>query len=85
MRPKNRKQRKNANNEAENKEPTVTDDPVVKEPIHFNIFSCGNNRLNKLDATCERAFMTTPRDKYNTEFFRTITDCNDPNGAIFLQ
>ena len=43
----------------------------------FNIFKCGNNILNKLDATCERACMATLRDKYYTEFFRTITDCND--------
>ena len=27
--------------------------------------------------------MATPRDKYYTELFRTITDFNDPNGAPF--
>ena len=65
----------------------VTDDPVakdpifVKEPIYFNIFECRKNILNKLDATCERVCMATPRDKYSTESLRTITDCNDRNCA----
>ena len=27
--------------------------------------------------------MATPRDKYYTELLRTITDCNDLNGALF--
>ena len=27
--------------------------------------------------------MATPRDKYYTEFYRTITDCNYRNGAPF--
>ena len=37
--------------------------------------------MNKLDATYKRAYMATPRDKYYTELYRTITDCNDCNGA----
>ena len=68
-------------NEAENEEPMVTDDPVVKNSSYFDIFECGRNILNKLDAMCERACMITPRDKYYTEMFRTITDCNYRNGA----
>ena len=60
------------------------DDPiVVKEPIYFNIFECGKNILNRLDAMCKRACMATPRDKYHTELYRTITYCNDCNGAPF--
>ena len=44
---------KYANNEADHEEHTVTDDSVVKETSFFNIFKCGNNPLNKLDAMCE--------------------------------
>ena len=39
--------------------------------------------LNKLDATFKQAFMETPRDKYYTEFFRTIIYCNNHIGASF--
>ena len=46
---------KDAKNEEDNEEPTVTDNPVVKEPGYFNIFACGNNLLNKIDATYEQA------------------------------
>ena len=74
---------KDANNEASNEEPKVTNDPFIKEPSYFNIFGCGKNILNKLDATCKRVCMATPWDKYDTEFFSTITDCNDRNGAPF--
>ena len=53
---------KNAINETENDEPLVTDNPVIKEPIYFKLFECGKDILNRLDATCERAFMTTSRE-----------------------
>ena len=66
MRPQKRKQVKYANNQAYNEEPTVMDDPVFKEPSCFNIFECGNNFLNKLDAMCEQLCMENPRDKYYT-------------------
>ena len=59
------------------------DDPVVKETRYFKIFECGKNLLNKLYAMCERVCMETPRDKYYTELFRTITDCNNRNDAPF--
>ena len=59
----------------------VRDDPVVKDPSYFNILECGKNILNKIHATCKRACMATPRYKYYTKLFRTITDCNDRNGA----
>ena len=54
---------KYANNEAEYEEPTVTDDPVVKETRYFNIFECTRNILNNIEATCEQACMATPIDK----------------------
>ena len=44
----------------------VTYDPFVKEPVYFNIFKCGKNIMNNVDATCEQACMATPRDKYYT-------------------
>ena len=43
---------KDANNEAEREEPSVTDNPVVKEPSYFNIFECGKNLLNNIYTTC---------------------------------
>ena len=46
---------KDAKNEAEHEETLVTDNPVVKETICFNIFECGRNILNKIDATSKRA------------------------------
>ena len=64
MHPKSFKQRKYANNKVDNEEPTVTDDPVLKETSYFEIFECGKNILNKIDTTCERACMVNPRYKY---------------------
>ena len=55
-----------ANNKTEHEEPTIMYDPFVKEMSYFNIFGCGKNILNKLDATYKRACMATPRDKYHT-------------------
>ena len=60
------KKEKYANNEAEHEEPTVTNDPVVKQEEYFDIFKCGENILNKHDAMCKQACMTTPREKYYT-------------------
>ena len=74
---------KDANSESEHEEPTVMYDPVIKEPRCFNIFECGKNLLNKIDANFKLACMATPRDKYHTELFRTITDCNNCNDAPF--
>ena len=50
-----------AKNEAAREEPMVTDDPFFKEPIYFNIFNCGKNLLNNIDATCKQACTATPR------------------------
>ena len=43
---------KDAKNEADHEEPTVTDVPFVKEPGYFNIFKFGKNILKKIDAAC---------------------------------
>ena len=55
-----------------------------KETIYFNLFECGKNILNGLDATCKRAYMATSRDKYYTEIYKTLTDYNDRNNAPLL-
>ena len=52
----------------------VTNNQVINEPIYFNLFECGKNLLNKLDATCKGACMATSRDKYYKEMFKTLTD-----------
>ena len=65
---KNINKGKDANNESDHEEPMVTNDIiVVKDPIHFNIFVCRKNCLNSIDATCERACMSTQIDKYYME------------------
>ena len=69
---KKRKQRKDAKNESYYEETFVMDNPVFKEPICFNIFECGKNILNNLDATHERACMATSRDRYYTKIYETL-------------
>ena len=81
MRPKKRQQRKNAKNETEHEKTLVTNNPVVKEPRYFNIFECGKNVLNKLDAIHKGACMANYRDQYYTKFSRTLTDFNSRNDA----
>ena len=66
--------KKYAKNETEHKENLVPDNPVVKEPSYFNLFECGKNLLNRLDATCERVCMANSRNKYYTEILKTLTD-----------
>ena len=38
--------------EKENEETLVKYNPFVKETSYFNLFECGKNILNRLDATC---------------------------------
>ena len=57
---------------------------VFKEPIYFDIFKCGKNILNRLDATCKRACMENSRDKYYNELLRTIKSFNDRINAQLL-
>ena len=37
--------------EADNEEPLITEDPVVKRPRYFNLIGYGRNLFNKLDTT----------------------------------
>ena len=48
-------------NETRDEEPSVTDNLVINVPSYFKLFKCGKNFLIKLDATCERACMETPK------------------------
>ena len=53
--------------EEEHKEPSVT----KKVKSYFNIYECGRNLLDRIDVTYQRAFMATPKDKYNNAFLDT--------------
>ena len=55
---KNINKQKNANNEAEYEESSVTHEV----PKYFNIFKCGMNVLNRLYVTYEQACMSTPKE-----------------------
>ena len=72
---------KDANNEAEYEEHTVTYDIFVKETSYFNIFKCWNNILNNIDAKYKRACMATPRDQYYTIIYETLVDYNNRDVA----
>ena len=60
----NTNKEKYAIDETDHEEPSVTDNPVINEPRYFNLFWCGKNLLNRIDSTCERACMSTSRDRY---------------------
>ena len=60
----NTNKEKYAIDETENKNPSVTHNPVINELRYFNLFECGKNLLNKLNAMCKRACISTSRDKY---------------------
>ena len=55
--------------------------PSCQETIYFNIFECGKNILNKIDATCKRACIATSREKYYTKIYDTLIGHNDRNNA----
>ena len=57
------------------------DNTVVKEPSYFCLVECGENILNRIDATCKRACMENSRDKYYTEMLKTISDYNEQKNA----
>ena len=67
--------------ETEDEVHSVTDKPVIKKPVYFNLFGCGKNLLNKLDAKCKRACIATSRGKYYTEIFNTLNDYNNRNNT----
>ena len=75
----NKNKEKYSIDETSDKEPSVIDNPFINEPRYFNLFECGKNFLNNLDATCEQACMTTSEDKYYTEICNDLTDYNDHN------
>ena len=56
-------QAKDAKNETEYEEYSVTDEV----PSYFNIFECVRNILNRLDVTYEQACMAPAKDKYYTK------------------
>ena len=60
MRPQKYKQSKNAKNEAEYEESSVTDEVTS----YFNIFECRRNILNRLDVTYEQGCMATQEVEY---------------------
>ena len=60
---KNIHKQKDANNDTEYEEYSVTDEV----PSYFNIFECGRNIFNRLDVTYKRACMATLKEKYYTK------------------
>ena len=62
----NTNKEKDTIDETEHEEPLVTDNPVINDTRYFNLFKCGKNILNMLDATREQAFMENSRDIYYT-------------------
>ena len=71
------KKKKDANNETEYEESSVTYDV----PSYFNVFERGRKILNRLDMSYERACVATPRDEYYTKMSETLIDHNDCHNA----
>ena len=80
----NKKEEQDAIDDTKHEEPSVTNNPFINEPSYFNIFKCGKTLLNRLDATCEQACITTARYRYSTEMYKTLTDYNDRNNEPLL-
>ena len=49
----NKNKEKDTFDETEHEEPLVTDNPVINDLRYFNLFECGKNILNRIDATCK--------------------------------
>ena len=64
--------------------PLVIDKPVINEVRYFNLFYCGRNILNGIDATSKWVCMPTSIYRYYTEMFKTLTDYNDRNNTPLL-
>ena len=60
--------------EIQDEEPLEIENLVINDHIYFNLFDCGNNILNRLDATCKRACMANSRDRYPVEVFKNLSD-----------
>ena len=76
---KNINTQKDANNETEYEESSVTDEVTS----YFNIYKCSINILNRLYVKFERACMATTKDKYYTKTLEALVDYNDRNNALF--
>ena len=76
---KNINRQKDANNEDEYEEPSVT----YEVPLYFNIFRCGKHTLNRLGVRYEQTYIATPRDKYYEKMLEILVDYNDHHNAIF--
>ena len=48
-----------------------------KVKSYFKIYECGRNILDRLDVTHQRAFMSTPKDKYYNGLLGTIVKDNN--------
>ena len=57
-------------NKTNDEEPLVIDNSVINAPSYFEIFECGKNFLNNLDATYEQACMETSQKKWYTTVIR---------------
>ena len=60
----------------------VTDNPVINGMSYFNLFECGKNILNSLDAMFRRACMKTSKENYYTGMYKTLTDYNGRNNTL---
>ena len=79
MRPQKYKQTKDAKNEVDYEESSVTDEV----PSNFNIFECGRNILNRLDVKYERACMATKKEEYYTDLLENMIEHNDLLKTLF--
>ena len=55
----------------------MTDNLVTNRLRYFNLFKCGKNILNRLDATYKQACVSTSREIYYTEIYNTLPDYNE--------
>ena len=51
-----------------------------KVTSYFNIFECGRNILDQLDATYQQEFMATPEDEYYKEMTKSLIKSNNEGG-----
>ena len=72
MRSKNINKQKDAKNETEYEESSVTDEV----PSYFNIFKCGRNILNILDVKYEQAYITTQEEEYHMNMLENMIEYN---------
>ena len=70
MRAQNINKQKDANDDADYEESSVTHEV----PIYFNIFEYGRNILNRIDVTYEQSHMYTPIDEYYEKMLDTLVD-----------